>query len=99
MEMDQTTEIFDDVYLGLHAGAAARKRKRGEHLSEAEHEALGRWERLSTARKTAAIGAFAGSMVSTGLLSPQSMVAMCVSSTPASAKSASSNTCCPRAAS
>ena len=56
---DETSEIFDDVYLGLHAGAAARKQRRGEHLSAAEHDALGRWERLSRVRKVMAIVAFA----------------------------------------
>jgi hypothetical protein len=59
VEVDETAEIFDDIYLGLHAGAAARKRKRGELLSAAEHETLRRWERLSATRKAFAIGAFA----------------------------------------
>lgn len=52
-------EIFDDIYLGLQAGGAARKRRRGEPLSEAEEEALGRWQSLSLWRKAVAIGAFA----------------------------------------
>ena len=56
---DETAELFDDVYLGLHAGAATRKQRRGEHLSAAEREALGRWDRLSPGRKTVAIAAFA----------------------------------------
>ena len=50
---EDTSEIFDDLYVGLRAGGALRKKRRGE-----EQEALSRWERLSTARKAAAIGAF-----------------------------------------
>ena len=56
---DETSEIFDDVYVGLHAGAAVRKQRRGEHLSAEEYDALGRWERLSRVRKMMAIAAFA----------------------------------------
>ena len=56
---DESAEIFDDVYLGLHAGAATRKQRRGEHLSAEERDALGRWDRLSRIRKTMAIAAFA----------------------------------------
>ena len=55
---DETTEIFDDLYLGLRAGGAVRKQRRGEPLTEEEREALGRWQRLSTLRKVAAVGAF-----------------------------------------
>ena len=57
--MEEPTEVFDDLYLGLRAGGALRKQRRGEPLSPEEEEALGRWQRLSTARKAAAIGAFA----------------------------------------
>lgn len=57
--IDETGEIVDDVYLGLHAGSAARKQRRGESLSPEEREVLGRWERLSRIRKAFAIGAFA----------------------------------------
>ena len=57
--VDEPVEIFDDMYLGLRAGAAGRKRRRGEPLSDEEQEALGRWERLSTVRKAFAIGGFA----------------------------------------
>ncbi|HZD87406.1 MAG TPA: hypothetical protein VE088_05320 [Gaiellaceae bacterium] len=56
---EETAEIFDDLYLGLRAGGALRKQRRGEELTDEEEEALGRWQRLSTARKAAAIGAFA----------------------------------------
>lgn len=56
---DETAEIFDDVYLGLHAGAATRKQRRGEHLTPEERDALGRWTRLSHGRKMMAIAAFA----------------------------------------
>ncbi len=56
---EETAEIFDDLYLGLRAGGAKRKQWRGEELTHEEREALSRWERLSTARKAAAIGAFA----------------------------------------
>jgi hypothetical protein len=56
---DEPAEIFDDLYLGLRAGGALRKQRRGEELTTEEEEALGRWQRLSAARKAAAIGAFA----------------------------------------
>jgi hypothetical protein len=52
-------EIFDDLYLGLRAGGAIRKQRRGEPLTQEEREALGRWQRLSTWRKALAIGGFA----------------------------------------
>ena len=44
---DETTEIFDDLYLGLRAGGARRKQRRGERLTPEEQEALSRWQRLS----------------------------------------------------
>lgn len=53
------SEIFDDLYLGLQAGGAMRKQRRGEELTEQEEEALGHWQRLSVWRKGIAIGAFA----------------------------------------
>jgi hypothetical protein len=56
---NESPEIFDDVYLGLRAGGAVRKQRRGEPLSAEEREAIGRWRRLSLWRKTIAIGAFA----------------------------------------
>jgi hypothetical protein len=56
---DESAEIVDDLYLGLRAGGAARKRRRGEPLSSEEEEAIGRWQRLSTWRKALAIGGFA----------------------------------------
>jgi hypothetical protein len=56
---DQSTEIFDDLYLGLRAGGALRKKRRGEPLTTEEAEALGRWQRLSRLRKAVALGAFA----------------------------------------
>jgi hypothetical protein len=56
---DESAEIFDDLYLGLRAGGALRKQRRGEELTREEEEALGRWQRLSTTRKVAAIGGFA----------------------------------------
>jgi hypothetical protein len=59
MVSDESTEIFDDLYLGLRAGGAVRKQRRGEPLTVEEQEALGRWQRLSTWRKVAAIGSFA----------------------------------------
>jgi hypothetical protein len=55
---DESTEIFDDLYLGLRAGGAARKRRRGETLTPEEQDALGRWQPLSAWRKAAAIGGF-----------------------------------------
>ena len=56
---DDQSEIFDDLYLGLRAGGALRKQRRGEPLTEEEREALGRWQRLSAWRKAVAIGGFA----------------------------------------
>ena len=56
---DESAEIFDDLYLGLRAGGAIRKQRRGESLTSEEKEALGRWQRLSTWRKAFAIGVFA----------------------------------------
>src|SRR3954451_18678542 len=56
---DDSSEIFDDLYLGLRAGGALRKQRRGEELTAEEEEALGRWQRLSPARKAIAIGGFA----------------------------------------
>jgi hypothetical protein len=56
---EQSTEIFDDLYLGLRAGGALRKQRRGEPLTPEEEDALGRWQRLSTVRKGVAIGGFA----------------------------------------
>jgi len=56
---DENAEVFDDLYLGLRAGGALRKQRRGEELTTEEQEALGRWQRLSTPRKAVAIGAFA----------------------------------------
>ena len=55
---EEPAEIFDDLYLGLRAGGAARKQRRGESLTTEEQEALGRWRRLSSWRKALAIGAF-----------------------------------------
>ncbi|MDX6411957.1 MAG: hypothetical protein QOE91_1473 [Gaiellaceae bacterium] len=56
---DEPTEIFDDLYLGVRAGGAMRKRRRGEQLTAEEQEAIGRWQGLSTWRKAIAIGGFA----------------------------------------
>jgi hypothetical protein len=55
---DEPSEIFDDLYLGLRAGGAMRKKRRGETLTSEEREALGRWQRLSAWRKAVALGAF-----------------------------------------
>jgi hypothetical protein len=52
-------EIFDDLYLGLRAGGAMRKQRRGEPLTMEEEQALSRWQRLSSWRKAFAVGAFA----------------------------------------
>jgi hypothetical protein len=57
--VNESPEVFDDLYLGLRAGGAMRKQRRGESLTAEEEEALGRWQRLSTARKSLALGAFA----------------------------------------
>ena len=57
--MTESPEVFDDLYLGLRAGGAMRKQRRGEPLTAEEREVLGRWQRLSTARKSLALGAFA----------------------------------------
>ena len=56
---DEPTEIFDDLYLGLRAGGALRKQRRGEPLTAEEADALGRWRGLAALRKAFAIGAFA----------------------------------------
>ena len=56
---EDSVEIVDDFYLGLRAGGALRKQRRGEALTAEEQEALGRWQRLSTWRKAIAIGGFA----------------------------------------
>src|SRR6266478_8602505 len=56
---DESTEIFDDLYLGLRAGGAMRKQRRGEPLTDEEREVLGRWQRLSAWRKGIAISGFA----------------------------------------
>jgi hypothetical protein len=57
--VDEPTEIFDDLYLGLRAGGALRKKRRGEPLTTEEEDALGRWQRLSRIRKAVALGGFA----------------------------------------
>src|SRR3954454_2056235 len=54
--VDESAEIFDDLYLGLRAGGALRKRRRGEPLTTEEQEALSRWQRLSRWREAVAIG-------------------------------------------
>lgn len=56
---DEPIELFDDLYLGVRAGGAMRKQRRGEPLTTEEEAALGRWQRLSSWRKTVAVGAFA----------------------------------------
>src|ERR1043165_3873767 len=49
MADEQSTEIFDDLYLGLRAGGALRKQRRGEPLTEEERDALGRRRRPARA--------------------------------------------------
>jgi len=56
---NEAPELFDDIYLGLRAGGAVRKQRRGEPLSAEEKEAIGHWRRLSLWRKSIAVGAFA----------------------------------------
>ncbi len=56
---EDSAELFDDMYVGLRAGAAGRKKRRGEPLSPEEQEALGRWQRMSAHRKAIAVGGFA----------------------------------------
>jgi len=58
-DVNESPEVFDDLYLGLRAGGALRKKRRGEPLTADEEEALGRWEGLSSRRKAFAVGAFA----------------------------------------
>ena len=43
---EESAEIFDDLYLGLRAGGAIRKQRRGEPLTQDEREALGRWRKV-----------------------------------------------------
>ncbi len=57
--VDDPSELFDDIYVGLRAGAAGRKKRRGEPLSPEDREALGRWQRMSRLRKAFAVGGFA----------------------------------------
>jgi len=59
MKDQSSGEIFDDLYLGVRAGGALRKRRRGEPLTTEEEEAIGRWQRLSPLRRGIAIGGFA----------------------------------------
>jgi hypothetical protein len=56
--VDEPAEIVEDLYLGLRAGGALRKQRRGEPLTPEEQEALGRWQQMSNWRKAVAIGAF-----------------------------------------
>jgi hypothetical protein len=56
---NESPELFDDIYLGLQAGGAVRKQRRGEPLSAEEKDVIGRWQRLSVWRKLIAVGAFA----------------------------------------
>jgi hypothetical protein len=56
--VDEPAEIVEDLYLGLRAGGALRKQRRGEPLTAEEQEALGRWQQMSSWRKAIAIGAF-----------------------------------------
>lgn len=58
MAEEQSGETFDDLYLGIRAGGAMRKQRRGESLTAEEEEALGHWRRLSPWRKGVAIGGF-----------------------------------------
>ena len=58
-EPDEAPEIFDDLYLGLRAGGALRKQRRGEPLPPAEGLLLLARQRLSVGRKAFALGAFA----------------------------------------
>ena len=67
MADEQSTEIFDDLYLGLRAGGALRKQRRGESLTAEEREALGRWQRLSPWRHGIAIGSFGHGTFGLGL--------------------------------
>jgi hypothetical protein len=64
---NESTEIFDDLYLGLRAGGALRKQRRGEPLTTEEQDALGRWQRLSRWRKAVALGAFSVGTFGLGL--------------------------------
>ena len=57
--IDESSELFDDLYLGLRAGGAMRKKRRGEPLTMEEEEALSRWQRLARWRKAIALGGFA----------------------------------------
>jgi hypothetical protein len=63
---EDSAEIFDDLYLGLRAGGAIRKQRRGEPLTSEEAEALGRWKRLSAWRKALAVVGFSVGTFSLG---------------------------------
>ena len=56
--VDEPAEIVEDLYLGLRAGGALRKQRRGEPLTAEEQEAISRWSRMSTWRKAIAMCAF-----------------------------------------
>ena len=57
---EQSPEIFDDLYLGLQAGGALRKKRRGEELTEQEAAALSALAAaLASGARALAIGAFA----------------------------------------
>src|SRR6266487_2874235 len=53
--VDEPAEIVEDLYLGLRAGGALRKQRRGEPLTPEEQEAIGRWNQMSKWRKAIAI--------------------------------------------
>jgi len=46
--VDEPTEIFDDLYLGLRAGGAMRKKRRGEPLTTEEQAGPGRRQMISS---------------------------------------------------
>jgi hypothetical protein len=49
---EESAEIFDDLYLGLRAGGAIRKQRRGEPLTQRTRGAR-RWQRLSRGARPA----------------------------------------------
>src|SRR5262245_50446821 len=66
---DEPTEIFDDLYLGLRAGGALRKKRRGEPLTMEVEEAVGRRESIPPARQAVTIDDFPLGAVAIGTFS------------------------------
>ena len=56
--VDEPSEIVEDLYLGLRAGGALRKQRRGEPLTRRSRRRSAAGRQMSNWRKAVAIGAF-----------------------------------------